>query len=208
VPWASQRRARDDTTSTPRSGATTGLCRNGRALCLRSSLHPSRAADLWAAQRGEQLARPAGRWQTDYCRQQTVRSPADRQQTADSGQRAARQSATSRSPRWPFRRLIGAQRVTGRRAPGGSCDTLVVSHRDAALGKGAEPAAPLWCAAPAQCYCARGETAVVARAKSRQRSAPDPAMVAPPRRLRSWRSRGAQPRPSPAPPYMQAHSLG
>ena len=52
------------------------------------------------------------------------------------------------------------------------------------------------CAAPAQCYCARGETAAVTPAKSRQRRAPDPAMAAPPRQLRSWRSRRAQPRPS------------
>ena len=51
------------------------------------------------------------------------------------------------------------------------------------------------CAAPAQCYCARGETAAVTPAKSRQRRAPDPAMAAPPRQLRSWRSRRAQPRP-------------
>ena len=61
--------------------------------------------------------------------------------------------------------------------------------------RGVEPAAPLQCAAPAQCYCARGETAAVTPAKSRQRRAPDPAMAAPPRQLRSWRSRLAQPRP-------------
>jgi hypothetical protein len=48
---ASQRRARHDTTSTPRSGAAAGLCRRGRALCLQSSLQPSRVADLWVAHR-------------------------------------------------------------------------------------------------------------------------------------------------------------
>jgi hypothetical protein len=92
-------------------------------------------------------------------------SASSRQTAAE--QRAARRSATSCSPRQPFRRLIRADRewpATLRRPWRPECHLRRTCGAETRRQRGHQPAearsseergAPVRCAAPAQCYCAR-----------------------------------------------------